>query len=382
MSWPMVRLGDVGELIRGSGIRRSETVPSGMPCLRYGEIYTSFEFILDRPRSFVEQKTFDSCPHIETGDVVFSLTGENKEEIAKALAYIGKDPIAAGGDLAIWKKHGCDAKYLAYLMYSPAMLKAKADASNGHIIVHASVKKLQDIQFPLPPIDEQRRIVEKLEKELRRVDEMKAKFERMEKAAEQYFKSALAEAFDGDELRPLREYCTFEGGSQPPKSTFKDEPRQGYVRLYQIRDYNGSPRPVYIRNEDAKKCSKVGDILIGRYGASIGLVFWAADGAYNVALVRVVIINHSISSDYLFYALQSPRIQSVFRGASRNAQAGFNDSEWNKMGLPVPSLEEQKGVAERIRCAKVKSEMLVKEAHGGIETCIKMRKALLAEAFA
>ena len=148
--WITKKLGEIGAIIRGKGIRRSETISKGMPCIRYGEIYTSYDILLDEPHSFVTKEIFDACPHIEHGDVVFTLTGENKEEIAKTLAYLGNEEIAAGGDLAIWKGHGFNAKFLAYVMNSPQLLKAKALASNGDIIVHASLKKMAEIPIPIP----------------------------------------------------------------------------------------------------------------------------------------------------------------------------------------------------------------------------------------
>ena len=85
--WTTKKLGEIGTIVRGKGIRRSETISKGMPCIRYGEIYTSYDILLDEPHSFVAKEIFDASPHIEHGDVVFTLTGENKEEIAKTLAY-------------------------------------------------------------------------------------------------------------------------------------------------------------------------------------------------------------------------------------------------------------------------------------------------------
>ena len=149
-----------------------------MPCIRYGEIYTSYNYILDCPHSFVSKDVFARCPKIKEGDVVFTLTGENKDEIAKALAYLGKDEIAAGGDLAIWSKHGCDPKFLAYMMYAPKLIEAKARASNGDIIVHASVKKMQEIDIPLPPLSEQKRIVAKIDAAFEKIDKLKANAEK------------------------------------------------------------------------------------------------------------------------------------------------------------------------------------------------------------
>ena len=35
----------------------------------------------------------------------------------------------------------------------------------------------------------------------------------------------------------LTDICEFQGGSQPPKNEWSDEPRDGYIRMLQIRDY-------------------------------------------------------------------------------------------------------------------------------------------------
>ena len=79
------------------------------------------------------------------------------------------------------------------------------------------------------------------------------------------------------------------GGSQPPKSQFSIRPKSGYIRLYQIRDYGENPVPVYIPIESATKRTAKGDILLARYGGSLGKVFIAEDGAYNVAMAKVII---------------------------------------------------------------------------------------------
>ncbi|HFZ7992230.1 TPA: restriction endonuclease subunit S, partial [Salmonella enterica subsp. diarizonae serovar -:z10:-] len=77
----------------------------------------------------------------------------------------------------------------------------------------------------------------------------------------------------------------FSGGSQPPKSFFIEEPKEGYVQLIQIRDLGEYPQPVYVPINKVTKLCTSEDILIGRYGASVGKVFWGKNGAYNVALI-------------------------------------------------------------------------------------------------
>ena len=59
----------------------------------------------------------------------------------------------------------------------------------------------------------------------------------------------------------------FKGGSQPPKSEFINQPRQGFVRLLQIRDFEDDSKAVYIKDQKKwPKCTE-NDIMIGRYGA-------------------------------------------------------------------------------------------------------------------
>ena len=139
------------------------------------------------------------------------------------------------------------------------------------------------------------------------------------------------------------------GGSQPPKSKFISEARDGYIRLYQIRDYGNNPVPVYIPISAASKISQKGDILLARYGASLGKVFWAEDGAYNVAMARVIPLYDTelISKEFLFLFYQSSLYQSVIHANSRSAQAGFNKEDLSSLLFPLPPRSEQ----ERIVCA-------------------------------
>ena len=88
-----------------------------------------------------------------------TLTGENKPDIAKAVAYLGTEPIAAGGDLAFWTQHGMNPLFLSYIMASPYIIGRKVALATGDIIVHISGDKLGTILLPVPPLAEQERIV-------------------------------------------------------------------------------------------------------------------------------------------------------------------------------------------------------------------------------
>ena len=191
----------------------------------------------------------------------------------------------------------------------------------------------------------------------------------------------------GDEVHPLdtpfdipeswewvRHNDLFEisGGSQPPKSKFISEARDGYIRLYQIRDYGNNPVPVYIPISAASKISHKGDILLARYGASLGKVFWAEDGAYNVAMARVIPLYETelISKEFLFLFYQSSLYQSVIHANSRSAQAGFNKEDLSSLLFPLPPRSEQ----ERIVCAYEKLQPFLKAYDDAAHSLATMNK--------
>ena len=162
-TWEWVRCSSLGEIVRGSGIKRTETVPSGMPCVRYGELYTSYNISFTEAKSFIPAELDDKCKHFSYGDILMTLTGENKPDIAKAVAYLGNASVAAGGDLAYWTAHGMNPLYLVHVMSSPYVIARKVDLATGDIIVHISGDKIGSILIPIPPLEEQERIVQQIE---------------------------------------------------------------------------------------------------------------------------------------------------------------------------------------------------------------------------
>ena len=162
-SWEWARIFSIGAIIRGSGIKRTETINKGKPCIRYGELYTTYNIQFSNTVSFVSDNLFEKCKKITTGDLLFTLTGENKPDIAKTITYIGEKEVAIGGDLAYWTCHGMNSLYLTYFMCSPYAVNCKIKLATGNIIVHISGEKIGSILMPVPPLPEQKRIVEKIE---------------------------------------------------------------------------------------------------------------------------------------------------------------------------------------------------------------------------
>ena len=249
---------------------------------------------------------------------------------------------------------------------------------------------LLSLQLPLPPISEQRRIVCEIERWFFLIDQIEQGKADLQTVIKQAKSKILDLAIHGKlvpqnpndepaiellkrinpdftpcdnrhsgklpyEIPKTWVWCShnsildISGGSQPAKSYFETILKPNYIRLYQIRDYGESPVPVYIPINLASKQTKKGDILLARYGGSLGKVFYAEQGAYNVAMAKVIFkFENLIYKEFAYYYYLSDLYQGKLKEISRTAQTGFNITDFNDMYFPLPPINEQQHIVQKI----------------------------------
>jgi type I restriction enzyme S subunit len=157
--WQPVTLGALGRFYKGKGITRADVAAEGIPCIRYGEIYTHHSDYIRDFHSFITPEIAATSQRIRRGDLLFAGSGETPEEIGKCVAYLNDDEAYAGGDIVIFRpKNSTDSKFLAYLMNHSAISRQKARFAQGNQIVHISASNLSKLSFNLPERPEQRAI--------------------------------------------------------------------------------------------------------------------------------------------------------------------------------------------------------------------------------
>lgn len=179
-------LGEIAtEFYRGSGIKRDELTENGTPCIRYGEIYTTYGIYFDKCVSYTDENNIKSKKYIEYGDILFTITGESVEDIAKSTAYIGKEKCLVGGDIVVMK-HNQNPKYLSYAL---STTDARMQKSKGKIkskVVHSNVPSIKEIKIPVPPIEAQCEIVNILDNFMEMIELLKRETELRQKQYEYY----------------------------------------------------------------------------------------------------------------------------------------------------------------------------------------------------
>lgn len=182
-------------------------------------------------------------------------------------------------------------------------------------------------------------------------------------------------------LTTFGELFDFKGGSQPPKSTFRDTAAPGYVRLLQIRDFESDAKAVFIKDHYKwPKCSAE-DIMIGRYGASVGKILGGKAGAYNVALVRMIFDHDNLHPGWVKQLLRSDHFQNPLANISRSAQNGFNKSDLESINIPLPPLPEQRRIVAKIDNLTGKSRRARDHLDHIPRLVEKYKQAILAAAF-
>jgi type I restriction enzyme S subunit len=149
--WEVKKLGKIGEFCKGKGIKKDEVLSDGLPCIRYGEIYTTYTDYIKTFVSFISRAVANQSQRIQKGDLLFAGSGETAEEIGKCVAFVDDEEAYAGGDIVILTPKGVDSLFLGYLMNDTIMVCQKSRVGQGDAVVHISAKNLGELLIPLPP---------------------------------------------------------------------------------------------------------------------------------------------------------------------------------------------------------------------------------------
>lgn len=155
--WEECTLGELGVFMKGRGVKRDDVRAVGVPCIRYGEIYTAFDSYTSAVHSYVPRNIAATALAIKTGDVLFAGSGETRDEIGKAVAYVGSAAAVAGGDIVVLRGPGpnFDPVFLGCAVNAPEAVRQKARAGQGDAVVHISSRALAGVALLIPPLGEQ-----------------------------------------------------------------------------------------------------------------------------------------------------------------------------------------------------------------------------------
>ncbi len=154
-------LEDTGEIIRGNGLQKKDFTKTGVPAIHYGQIYTKFGLCANKSFSFVSEDLAKKLRVAQTNDLLIATTSENDEDVVKSLAWLGGKAVISG-DMMLFR-HNENVKYLAYYFQTADFQSQKKKYITGTKVRRVSKDNLAKIKIPIPPLEEQQRIVDILD---------------------------------------------------------------------------------------------------------------------------------------------------------------------------------------------------------------------------
>ena len=158
-SWKITSLGNLGEFAKGKGISKDDISNTGLPCIRYAEIYTDYNYVIKQFKSFISKNKVSTTKRLKKNDIVFAGSGETVEDIGKSVAFLYECEAYVGGDAIVFSPIDViDSTFLSYQLNDDIRRIQLRKLGQGSSIVHIYSSSLKHLRVCLPSLNEQRKI--------------------------------------------------------------------------------------------------------------------------------------------------------------------------------------------------------------------------------
>ena len=378
--WEVKRLKYIAtKIYKGNGITKEQVFENGdMPCVRYGEIYTKYNYSFDECFSYTFEKVLNSASYFGYGDILFTCIGEFIEEIGKNVVYLGDKKCLAGGDIIILN-HKQNPSFLNYALDCNYARNQKSYGKAKLKVAHISSREISNLFVVLPPLNEQEKIAEFLDKKCEIIDKRLSNLERKIKSLKEYKKSLISECVTkglnlknmelkdsgipwiGEipkhwEIRPLYFYFN----ERKNKNLFENEKNllslsYGKIIRKNIETKDGLLPENFngyniIEKDDI--VFRLTDLQNDKVSLRTGLV--KEKGIITSAYVTIK-PKQKICIEFYHYLLHCYDLIKVFYNFGNGVRQSLTYKELSKMKILVPPLNEQKEIAEFLdkKCEKI-----------------------------
>ena len=412
--WDLRQPRQIGALLKGVGGTKEDALPAGVPCIRYGELYTTHTYFVRRPKSFIHPDRAAHYTPLQYGDVLFAASGETLEDIGKSAVNLIVGTAVCGGDVIILRPTvPVHAPFLGYVMDCRPSAHQKATMGRGTTVKHIYPDEIKHLLVPFPPVSEQAAIVRFLDwanGRLTRAIRAKRKvIALLNEQKQAIIHRAVTRGLDpsvllkpsgipwlGDipqhwEVRRLKHISPRIGVGLVinPSSYFVDEMHPAPVPI--LLGNNITPNGFRLRRvrhigaDDNRRLGAsrlvAGDVVVVRVGAPgvAAVVPPSLDGC-NCASVVIVRKHASFVSHWLAHVFNSPLVASqidvVKYGA---AQKQFNISHAVDFLLPVPPSVEQQEIVDAISGRTAPLDRAMQATEREIDLLREYRTRLVAD---
>ena len=410
--WAAVRLRQLGRLLKGSGGSKEDIVDEGVPCVRYGDLYTTHRDFIANARTRVSSDRAADYVPLQYGDVLFAGSGETFEEIGKSAVNLIDGKAVCGGDLIILRPDTpVHPRFLGYACDSSNAATQKAMMGRGATVKHIYPDELRHLALCVPPPDEQIAIAAFLDRETAKIDALVAEQERLLELLKEKRQAVISHAVTkgldpeastkpsgvewlGDipshwAVRPVRSMATVVRGASPrpagdprffdgdslPWITVAEVTKDDEIRLRETESR------LTVAGVGQSRIFPSGTLIYTNSGVTLGVPkILAMDACGNDGIVGLLDLDGSVAIEYLYLSLSSLTATIRERVRQGSGQPNLNTDIVKAIPVAVPPLSEQRAIVEYARHSVSSVDSLIASSRAVADLACERRSALISAA--
>lgn len=407
-NWRWTRVGMLSSLHRGVSYKKDDAHPIKQEndCLvmRGGNIGEGY-IDVDADNVYVDFSLVNKDQLVKKNDIIIvASTGSTKVIGRAGISFDDYADVAFGAFLmAVRPSEKAIPRYMDFFFQSDLYRNRIRDLASGVNINNIRSDYITESPYPLPPLAEQQRIVDRIESLFAKLDEAKEKAQAVVDGFEDRKAAILHKAFTGELTERWRienkhskaewvhkkfsEICDIvRGGSPRPAGDPKYY--DGDIPFMKVADITNNSGPYVtsatysIKEAGLKKTRMIepNTLLLTNSGATLGVpAICTIQTTFNDGIAAFLNLNpESLLFFYYFWSSKTPELRSINMGA---AQPNLNTSIIGAVEIDIPTIEEQKEIVSILENVLEKEEQVKEAAEQVIDQIDVMKKAILARAF-
>lgn len=307
-----------------------------------------------------------------------------------------------------------DSKFIAYFLLTRQYWDFIRKSQSGIAVPNVNASKLSDLPIPLPPLNEQRRIVAKLDALLPKVKSVQARLAKIPGILKKFRQSVLAAACAGRLTEEFRQSDGYNDEDIPVSwnrfflpEVLESKPKNGYSGkpvkyatntkvLSLSATTSGVFKDQYFKYldeaipEDSPFWIKENDILIQRGNTleyvGVPAIYKGENNKfiYPDLMIRLIANRKLLTPDYLYHYLSWEKIRNYMRdnaSGTAGSMPKINQRVLETLVIFLPPLAEQHEIVRRVERLFALADSLEAKYRKALDRVNKIEQALLAKAF-
>lgn len=409
--WSLLRLANAGNLVKANGGNKQDDSDGGVPCIRYGDLYTTYDLLIRNIKKFINPEVETDYTTIQYGDILFAASGETFEEIGKSAVNLTEIHACCGGDVVVLRpKKNIDPVFLGYATGSSSAQAQKTLMGKGFTVIHIYGDQLRNLVIAAPPEHEQQLIGAEVDRETARIDAIIAKktsfiellkekrsalimhtvtkginpnvkmkdsgVEWIGEVPEHWERRKIAHAFEciGSGTTPPSDQDKWYSDGEIPWIT------TGELRETVITETSKCVTTKALEEFSTLRLYPAGSLAMAMYGATIGRLGILGVPATTNQACCVLSGEISLSIRYAYFWLLAFKQQIIDLYAAGGGQPNINQEVIAFLRVPAPNLVEQATITAFLDRETARIDLLTQKTQHSIDLLKERRSALITAA--